>query len=162
VLSFADQPVSDTDMLPDDLFRDRLEQTLIDIEKHAAVIDKAAKIDVVAQPSYWRLAVRPFIPLACPFELMIKEDQTFSLELDGERYENLKIERFELFPALVRAIEKGDAERINTYSTVTDALVAVAMRVLLEPGWDWYGERRLMPESAAEQRATHRYLPYNR
>jgi hypothetical protein len=149
-------------MLPDDVFRDRLEQTLVDIEAWAEKARGCAAIDIAASPKYWRMVVLPFISLACPFELLIRSDQKFGLRLANETYEDRPIERFDLFPHLVRAIEAGRAEKIEKFDAMTDALVGIAMRVGLAPGWDWIGERRLTPPVESEEWRTCRFLPYRR
>ncbi len=149
-------------MLPDDVFRDHLERTLVDIEAWAEKARECAAIDITASQKYWRMVVLPYVPLACPFELLIKSDQNFSLKLADETYENRPIERFDLFPALARAVEAGHAERIETFDATTDALVAIASRVELMPGWDWIGERRLVPPVQSEECRTHRFLSYRR
>ena len=43
-------------MLPDDVFRDRLEQTLVEIEAWARKTRDCATIDVGASQQYWRHA----------------------------------------------------------------------------------------------------------
>jgi hypothetical protein len=149
-------------MLPDDVFRDRLEQTLAEIEKSIASMRECATIEVKASTRYWSMAALPFQTGACPFELMVKSDQKFSLKLADEAFENRPVERFELFPQLVRAIEAGRVERISKFDAMTDALVGIEMRVELEPGWDWLAERRLASVTTAEEWQAHRYLPYRR
>jgi hypothetical protein len=149
-------------MLPDDVFRDRLEQTLAEVEKSAASMRECATVEVKASARYWNMAVLPFQIGACPLELMIKADQKFSLKLADEAFENRPIERFELFPHLVRAVEAGRVERISKFNAMTEALAAIEMRVELEPGWDWREERRLAPASSAEEWRSFRYLPYRR
>jgi hypothetical protein len=149
-------------MLPDDVFRDRLEQTLVEVEKSVAKMRDCAAIDVTASQHYWSVVALPFLAAACPFELIIKADQKFSLKVAAETFENRPVERFELFPRLVRAIEAGHVEKISKFDAMTDALVAIEMRVELEPGWDWLGERRLSPPASSEEWRTHRYLAYRR
>jgi len=149
-------------MLPDDVFRDRLEKTLIEIEAMVPNIRDCAAVDVTASAHYWRLVVQPYLAEACPFELLINSNQKFSLKLADETFENLPVERFELFPHLVRAIEAGHVEKISKLDTMTDVLVAVAMRVELKPGWDWLGERRITTLPSPAEWRTHRYLSYRR
>jgi hypothetical protein len=149
-------------MLPDDVFRDRLERTLVEIEAAVAKVRDFAAIDIAANPAYWRLEVVPVEAGACPFELIISADQTFSLKLANEAYEGLPIERLEFFPHLVHAVEQGHVERISKHSTLTDALVAVAMRVTLAPDWHWQRERRIVPQTTSEEWRTQPYLPYRR
>jgi len=149
-------------MLPDDVFRDRLEQTLVEVEKSIANMRNCAAVDVSASPRYWSVVVLPFLAAACPFELIIKADQKFSLKLAGEAFENRPVESFELFPHLVRAVEAGHVEKISKFDAMTETLVAIEMRVELERGWDWLGERRIRPTTPAEEWRTHRYLAYRR
>ncbi len=149
-------------MLPDDVFRNHLEQTLVDIEAWAEKARDCAAIDITASQKYWRMVVLPYLTSACPFELLINSDQHFSLKLANEVYENRPVERFDLFPSLARATEAGRAERIETFTATTDTRVAIATRVELAPGWDWIGERRLASLGGAEECRTHRFLPYRR
>ncbi|MFA5955340.1 hypothetical protein [Hyphomicrobium sp.] len=149
-------------MLPDDVFRDRLEHTLQDVEAAVAKMVDFAAVDVSVSQRYWRVVVLPFFAAACPFDLMIRADQKYSLKLANETFEDRPVERFELFPRLVRAIEAGQVEKISKLDAMTDALVAIEMRVSLEPGWNWHGERRLAAATPSEEWRTHRYLPYRR
>ncbi len=149
-------------MFPDDVFRNHLELTLVEIEAWAATIRDCASVDIAASSRYWRLIVAPFFSAACPFELLINSEQKFSLKLAKETFENRPVERFELFPALVRAIEAGRVDRIEMLDSKTDVLARVAMRIGLAPGWDWLGERQAGPPAVAEEWRTHRYLPYRR
>jgi hypothetical protein len=149
-------------MLPDDVYRARLEQTLVDIEAWAAKTRDCAAIDITASQKYWRMVVLPYFPLACPFELMIKSHQKFSLKMADETYEDRPVEHFDLFPALARAIEAGHVERIEKFTAATETPVGIATRVELAPGWDWIGERRISPLVESEEWRTHRFLAYRR
>ncbi|WP_423415364.1 hypothetical protein RLW55_01565 [Hyphomicrobium sp. B1] len=149
-------------MLPDDVFRDRLEKTLVEIETSVARMRDYAAVEVIATTAYWRVVVLPIVPEACPFELLITSKQTFSLKLAEEAFEDLPVEHFELFPHLVRSIEAGHVEKISKFDAMTDELVAIEMRVALSPGWDWRGERRIAKAPPEEVWRTHRYLAYRR
>jgi hypothetical protein len=160
-------PHENESMLPDDVFRERLEQTLVDLETWAEETRGAADIAITASDRYWRMVVKPFFPGACPFELLIKASQTFDLGLDREAYENKPIQRFDLFLILVKAIVAGQVERIETRNALTGILTNVAMRVELAPGWDWIGSRTVQkrfirPLEADEEQSIHRFLSYNR
>lgn len=154
-------------MLPDDVFRERLEKTLVDLETWAEETRGGADIAISASDRYWRMAVRPFFPGTCPFELLIKASQTFDLVLDREAYENKPIQRFDLFLNLAKAIAAGRAERIETRNALTGILIDVTMRVELAAGWDWIGSRKALkrfahPLEENEEQRTYRYLSYNR
>lgn len=149
-------------MLPDDVFRDRLEKTLIEIETHVAKTRDNAAVEIAASPNYWRLIMLPYCAAACPFELMIKASQKFSLKIAEETFEDLPIEGFDLFPKLVQAIEAGRVDRIEMLDSKTGFLARIAMRVELAPGWDWLGEHQVGPPADSEEWRTHRYLAYRR
>ena len=154
-------------MLSDDVFRDNLERTLVDLEAWSDAMRDCASIDIAASPRYWRLSVAPFIAGACPFDLMIKSDQTFDLRLAHEVYEDNPIEKFDIFLMLAAAIAAGSIDKIETHNADTGALLAIETRVGLAPGWDWIGERRIAPRltpaiEPPEERRTHRFLPYRR
>ena len=154
-------------MLSDDVFRDRLEQTLVDLEAWASGMRDCAEVEITASPHFWRMSVAPHIAGACPFELMINSNQTFSLRLASEVYENRPLDRFDFFLKLVNAIADGRVERTKTRNALTGVLLAIGVRVEIEDGWDWIGARRVTPEplpalEAEEIRSTHRFLPYRR
>jgi hypothetical protein len=154
-------------MLSDDAFRERLEQTAARLDAWAERMRPHAHCTITRGSGYWNLCAKPFLPRACPFDLILKSDQTFSLKLDSEICENKPIDRFELFPQLVSAIEEGRVEKIETFNALTDSLVAVEMQAELAPGFDWIGCRRVVSFtptslSAAEQRRTYPYLAYAR
>jgi hypothetical protein len=155
-------------MIPDDVFRERLEQTLIELETWADKTRDCAEIDIAATGRYWRMTVTPLFPGSCRFELLINSNQTFDLSLDGEVYENKRIDRFDLFLNLVTAIAAGRVEKIETRSTLTNILIAVEMRVELRKGLDWIGSRTVLKSpllhvlQGAEERRTFRFLAYRR
>lgn len=154
-------------MLPDDVFRERLEQTLVDLEAWAEETRSNADITITASDRYWRMTVFPFLAGACPFELLLNASQTFDLSLDGEIYENRPVERFDFFIRLAQAIAAGRVERIETRNSLTGLLIAIAMRVEIAPDWRWMGSRRILKHdlnllTADEERQTRRFLPYSR
>jgi hypothetical protein len=167
IFAYPIHPHENEPMLPDDVFRERLEKTLIELETWAGETRGSADITITASDRYWRMVVRPFFPGACPFELLIKANQTFDLVLDHETYEDKPIQRFDLFLILAKAIAEGRVERIETRNALTGILTNVAMRVELAPGWDWIGSRTVLkrfirPLEADEEQSTYRFLPYNR
>lgn len=154
-------------MLSDDVYRERLEKTLVELETWANSMRGSADVTINASERYWRMAVTPWLPSACPFELLIKSDQTFDLVLKGEIYEGKPVERFDLFLQLAKAIASGHVERIEIRNSETGVLIDVATRIELAPGWDWIGSRKVLKHSARlleanEERQTRRFLSYDR
>jgi hypothetical protein len=154
-------------MFSDDVYRNRLSSVIETLDAWAREQADVAVTTTNINASFWKLSVSPFAPGACPFELMLRADQRFNLQIGREVYEDKPVDTFEFFPMLVRAIGSGNVERIEVSSALTAALEAIETRVTLEDGWAWIGERRVGPrgmrrtETVLEQRA-HRFLPYRR
>lgn len=154
-------------MFADDVYREHLAGALSALEAWAAASNDAAKIEIDNTDAYWKMAVTPFALGTCPFEILFDQHQRFSLALADEVYENRPVDRFDFFPMLARAVADGRVERILTLNAMTDAPEAIEMRVVLEDGWAWVGERRLAPRPARklDAPAVHRvarFLPYRR
>ena len=154
-------------MSSDDVFRDRLAGVIAALEAWARDNRDVAEIDTGAVAAYWVIAVVPHALGACPFELMLRADRRFNLSIGQEMYEDKPIDAFDFFPMLVRAIAKGEVQRVEISSALTAALEIVETRVTLEDGWAWIGERRVgsrgtRKSDAAQETRTRRYLPYRR
>lgn len=162
----AEPPIRSSLLRPNDTFRSDLRGAIDALEAWAAGMREAADITVESANSYWRMRALPFAAGACPFEILFNSDQTFSLSLALEVYEERPIDRFDFFPMLARAISRGRIARIDTRSALTGQLDRIEMRVELEDGWAWIGERRVSRNrsgaDAAEERNAHPYLPYMR
>ena len=162
-----DGPIRSALILPDDVFRARLAATISEMENWVAAHRDCADCDMSSTSSYWKLRVVPRMTGACPFEMMFRANQTFSMSLAREVYEDRPFDTFEFFPMLARAVAGGHVERIETRSALTGALEAIEMRVVLEDGWAWIGERRVGARQSrrvetAEERRVYRFLPYRR
>lgn len=156
-------------MHSDDVFRARLSETVAELDRWAATLTDVATIEMAETSTYWRMAVRPFMVGAAPFDLLIEADQKFSLNVAGEIYEKKPVDSFEFFPKLARAIAAGHVERIESRCAMTGALELVDTRITLDDGWAWIGERRCGLRQVARAKAeaaavsrSHRFLPYRR
>ncbi len=153
--------------LPDDVFRERLAETIAALEAWAAANRDCADIEMSNGIDYWRIRALPRMVGACPFELLFRTNQTFSLNLASEVYEDRRIDRFDFFVMFVRAVARGDVDRIETLSAQTGAREMIEMRVSLEDGWAWIGERRVSARAqrkldGTETRKVRRFLSYRR
>jgi hypothetical protein len=154
-------------LFPDDIYRSRLAETIEALERWAVASRDVASVAIAATPAYWKLAVDPSAPGACPFELVLRADQRFNTIIDREVYEDKPIDKFEFFPMMARAISNGSVERIETLNALTGMLDVIEMRLTLEDGWAWIGERRTSPRLSRrldirEERRVFPYLPYRR
>lgn len=154
-------------MFPDDVYRTHLSDTIAALETWALAMSDCATVTTEMQPSFWKMSVTPLTAGPCPLDLMLRADQRFNAEIGGEVYEDKPVDAFSFFPMLARAVADGRVERISVKNALTGALEAIEMRVTLEDGWAWIGERRLIARSqrkvdAAQVQSTHRFLPYRR
>ncbi|MGQ0457157.1 MAG: hypothetical protein ACT4OU_08845 [Hyphomicrobium sp.] len=160
-------PIRSPLRLPDDVFRARLAETVQAMEQWADEMRDAADIAIREAATFWKIDAAPFAPGACRFETLFNANQTYSLVVAGETYENRPFDRFEFFPMLARAVAAGRVERIETLSALTAAVEMIETRIELEDGWAWIGERRVGPRvgrrlEVAEERRVRRFLPYRR
>ncbi|MEQ1672205.1 MAG: hypothetical protein ABL893_15225 [Hyphomicrobium sp.] len=154
-------------MFSDDVYRNKLATVIDVLEAWARDTRDAAAIETSVTSAYWKMQVKPGTPGACPFELLLRADQRFNVRIGDEVYENKPVDQFEFFPMLVRAIERGNVERVAISSALTGALDAIETRVTLEDGWAWIGERRVGPRGlnrhdGAQVQRVKRFLPYRR
>ncbi|HPG89175.1 MAG TPA: hypothetical protein PLD46_05945 [Hyphomicrobium sp.] len=154
-------------MFPDDVYRKQLSDVISELQIWAGALSDCAACDIDLTPAFWKLTVAPTAHGACPFELMLRADQRFNVQIGGEVYEDKPVDAFAFFPMLARAIAAGRVERNTISSALTGAVEAIETRVILEDGWAWIGERRMTARSgrrsdAAQELRTHRFLPYRR
>ncbi len=58
-------------MLPDDVFRSRLQATIMALRYWAPSIADAARLEDTETSDYWKIIVTPAMASACPFELIL-------------------------------------------------------------------------------------------
>lgn len=154
-------------MYPDDVYLARLSDVTKTLESWAYGNRDVATWEVAATSDHWKLTVEPQTSGACAFELVLRADQMFDLQIDSEVYADKRVDKFEYFAMLARAIAAGHVERVEISSSLTGALESVETRVTLEDGWAWIGERRIISRIArrnetAQELRSHRFLPYRR
>jgi hypothetical protein len=155
------------DMLPDDVFRSRLQSTIIALCYWAPSIADAAHIEEAETGNYWKIKVAPTLQQACPFELILHFDQRYDLAVADESYESLPIESFEIFVPFVEAIADGSIVQRRWVSRLTGLERSVETLVTLPGGGIWRearGEPHLMPslEDDGTELRERRFLPYRR
>lgn len=154
-------------MTSDDVFRSRLESTIASLRYWVPQIADAARIEEAQAPSFWKIAVTPHVPGACPFELMLRSNQSFSLVLDREVYEDLPADSLNLFLPLLDAIAEGRVIQRHFVSAATGEVRRVTSIVDLSGDNVWQAGREAGPsvEQTAdiplECRDRH-FLPYRR
>ena len=154
-------------MFPDDVYRQQLSDVIAELENWAHALSDCATCTSGIAPAFWKLSVTPEARGACAFELMLRADQRFNVQIGGEVYEDKPVDAFAFFPMLARAIAAGRVERNTISSALTGVPEAIETRVTLEDGWAWIGERRVATRvarksDAAQEQRTHRFLPYRR
>jgi hypothetical protein len=151
-------------MLSDEAYRSRLRAKIASIRYWAPQINDVAKIEESETPEYWKLAVVPRVPGACPFEVILRADRHYGVVIDSETYEDLPITSFNDFLPLVEAIAEGRVVQSRWISAATGRPEAVQTTVSLEPGRDWCNGTDLDRVAASEGhvRHDHHFLPYRR
>ena len=154
-------------MLPDDVFRSRLQTTITALRYWAPSIADAARIEEAESGNFWKFAVAPRLVNACPFELILHFDQRYDLAIGEETYESLPIESFDLFLPFVEAIAEGEVVQRHWVSRLTGLERSVETLVTLANGGIWRearGAAQGMPslEDDGTELRERRFLPYRR
>jgi len=154
-------------MLPDDVFRSRLQATITALRYWAPSIADAAHIEEAETGNYWKILVAPGLANACPFELILHFDQRYDLAVGEETYESLPIESFDIFVPFVEAIAGGSVVQRRWVSRLTGLERSVETLVTLPGGGIWResrGEPHVMPslEDDGTELRERRFLPYRR
>ncbi len=154
-------------MLPDDVFRARLQTTITALKYWAPSIADAARIEETESGNYWKITVVPRLANACPFELILHFDQRYDLAIGEEAYEGLPIESFDLFLSFVEAVAAGNVVQRHWVSRLTGLERSVETIVTLAGGGIWHearGDARGLPslEDDGTELRERRFLPYQR
>src|SRR5262245_7274658 len=124
-------------MLPDDVFRSRLQTTITALRYWAPSVADAARLDDDETSDYWKLGVAPVVPSACPFELILHADQRYDLAIAGETYESRPIVSFDWFVPFAEAIARGNVVQRHWISRLTGLERSVETLVTLAGGGIW-------------------------
>lgn len=154
-------------MLPDDVFRSRMQTTITALQYWAPSIADAAQVEETETGSFWKITVTPGLPNACPFELIVHFDQRYDLAIGSETYEGLPIESFDMFLPFVEAVADGNVVQRRRLSRLTGLERSVETLVTLANGSTWRevrGERQMVPslDDDGTELRERRYLPYRR
>ncbi len=123
-------------MLPDDVFRTKLDRTIASLRQWSAALSDCARIEEQDAARYWRLAVRPLAVGACPIELILHHRQRCDLAIGNESYEDRSVEDFDLLLPLAEAITAGRVLTRHKTSANTGAALAIETHVKLAGGQD--------------------------
>ena len=155
-------------MLPDDVFRSRLQAAITGLSYWRPSIADAARIEETETGSYWKMVVTPFHAGACPFELILHFDQRYDLAIADETYEGLPLESFEQLVPFVEAISEGNVVQRHWKSRLTGLERAVETIVTL-PGTGVWREGRgdavtvpSLDHDDGLELHERRFLPYRR
>lgn len=155
-------------MLPDDIFRSRLQSTITALRYWAPSIADAARVEDTETGNYWRILVMPKIASACPFELILHSDQRYDLSVAGETYEGRPIDSFDWCIPFANAVASGDIVQRRWISRFTGVERFVETVVMLPGGGIWRegngGEHTAIPllDDDGTELRERRFLPYRR
>lgn len=130
-------------MLPSDTYRARLHETIAALRYWVPALRHVADVEDVETEAYWRLAVRPRIAEACPFELILHSDQHYDLLIGNEIFERQPVESLAAFQPLLEAIADGRVITRSWRTVATSMLAAVETIVMPAGGAAWRRIRRI-------------------
>ncbi len=154
-------------MLPDDVFRSRLQATITALRYWAPSIADAAHLEEVETSDYWKIIVTPTMASACPFELILNADQRYDLAVSDETYEARPIDSLDWFVPFAEAVAEGNVVQRHWISRLTGLERSVETLVTLPNGGIWRegrGEGYRMPtlDDDGTELRERRFLPYRR
>jgi hypothetical protein len=154
-------------MLPDDVFRSRLETTITALRYWAPSIADTARLEQTETSDYWKIIVTPAVTSACPFGLILHTDQRYDVVIFDETYEGRPIETFEWFVPFAEAVSEGNVVQRRWISRLTGLERSVETVVTLAGGGIWREVRGgsvrtpTLDDDGTELRE-RRFLPYRR
>ena len=155
-------------MLPDDVFRARLQSTITALRYWAPSVADAARLEETECGDYWRLNVQPNVDSACPFEIILHADQRYDVSIADENYEGRPVEAFEWIVPFANAIANGEVVQRRWISRLTGLERSVETVVLLGGGGVWSDGRGDIPQKRptldddGTELRERRFLPYRR
>jgi hypothetical protein len=155
-------------MLPDDVFRSRLQSTVTALRYWAPSVADAARLEETESSDYWRINVAPMVAAACPFELILHADQRYDLAVADEVYENRPIESFDWIVPFANAVADGEIVQRRWISRLTGLERSVETVVMLGGGAIWREGRGELPsrmptlDDDGTELREKRFLPYRR
>jgi hypothetical protein len=154
-------------MLPDDIFRSRLQSTITALRYWAPSIADAARLEETENGDYWRIIVAPKVASACSFELILHSDQRYDLSVAEESYEGRPLEAFDWCIPFANAVADGNVVQRHWISRLTGLERLVETVVMLPSGAIWRegnGASYQMPtlDDDGTELRERRFLPYRR
>jgi hypothetical protein len=132
-----------------DSYRQKLHTTIAALRYWAPQLRPGAEIEDEESPSHWRLAARPHIAAACPFELVLHSEPRYDLMIAAEAYEDLAVESLDLFLPLLASISDGRVVQRTSVSRNTGQWRSIDTFVHLADGTTWQARR--LNETLADQ-----------
>lgn len=153
-------------MLVDEKFRTRLNATIMTLRTLADSFADVARSERTESVVAWRLAMAPHVPGACPFEVVLRSDQSYDIAIATEVFEDRRIDDVEMFPLLVQAITDGRVVVQCQRSAATGVEYARETIVTFGDGRAWsatnYNANLLGHDDVDVVMSTRHFLPYRR
>lgn len=148
-------------MYSDDVYRAKLRSTFADLQQALTRLDGYAKAAVDFSEQGARLTLTPHVTGACPVELMVRADQYYDIAVGAQLYEDLPVDRLEIFKPLILAIVDGAVVERHHLSALTGVETGHETIVTMPFGGRWIegSGARAGGERTAEDRL---FLPYRR
>ncbi len=150
-----------------DVFRTELQNAIAGIRYWVPSLRHVAELKEDDElPAYWRLAARPHLGSACPFDLILHESAAFDVTIGPETYDGLPVSDLALFGPLLAAIAEGKVIT-RTWSTVGTGQVRRVETIVQPNGCEMWRQVRDEPAFAAVPleacvRHDRHYTPFTR
>ncbi len=151
-------------MLPEDVFRTRLDRTIADLRRWGQGVSDCAKVAEVQEARHWWFVAIPHARGACRFELVLHHNQTFDIAFDHEPYENRPVEELDQLLSIAESTAAGRVFRRFRRSANTDTRLAIETIVRLPGDQRWHADRWLVPSKPLGPTTLDDrwFLPYRR
>lgn len=146
-------------MIADDAYRHGLQGIVEGLRYWVPAIADVAHIAEDGGADFWHLNITSRMPGGCPFEMLLRHDQTYDMVIAGETYEYLPVPSLAMFLPMAEAIIDGRVVQRHWISRQTGARHAIETLVFLSDGSTWCEGNK--PDGSCENRDRH-FLPYRR
>lgn len=151
-------------LLPDDVFRTKLDRTIAALRQWGQGVSDCAKVAEVQEKSHWWFVAIPHAPGACRFELVVHHNQKHDIAINHEPYEDRGVEELDRLLPMAEAIAAGNVFRRFRRSANTGAHLAIETIVRLPGDQLWQADRWLVPGKPLGRTTLDDrwFLPYRR
>ena len=111
--------------MSDDVYRTSLAPAMAKVRARAESFSDVAEIGYWEAPEFVRVCVLPQAHGACPFDLMVRANQKYDVQIGEEFYEDCPVTHLSLFDDLLAALAEGRLVQRRHVSVATGCAWAI-------------------------------------